>query len=158
MNSYIKKVVDKLLSSEHSPERLAMSCCLGVFIATSPFIGLQTWILLPLCWISRLNTVVAITVLYLVNNPLTMIPIIVADYAVGYWLLEVAFGVDLLQYNPSWFAWVNAKIGRYITHYLGVQNVCFWCYILGGMIFAVLCGLLCYFPLRRYFRHRLEKL
>lgn len=157
MNKYVKKIVDKLLSAEHSPERLASAFAFGVFIATSPFIGLQTWILLPMCWLFGLNTVVAVTVLYLVNNPITMIPIIVADYAIGHWLLECGMGIDLIAYNPSWVAWLNNKIGWYVTRYLGVPQFCFWCYIIGGMIFATVCGLLSYFPIRRYFRHKLAE-
>lgn len=155
MSKFVKKVMDKLIAAERSPERLARSCCVGIAIATSPFITLQTWIAFPIAWIFGLNTIVIITVLYVVNNPFTMVPIIVADYACGYWLIDRLMGIDLVAYNPSWVAWINAKIGPYLQQYLGVTSFCFWCYIIGGLIFCAICSLPFYVPLRNYFRKKL---
>lgn len=148
-------MIDKLVILEPSASRLIWSATLGIFMACSPFVGLMTWITIPLCWLFGLNTVVAITILYVVNNPFTMIPLMIADYAIGYWITECLFGWELAVYNPSWVDWLNTKLSPYLHDYLGVSDFCFWCYILGGLLFAFLATLICYFPLRYYVHKKL---
>ena len=147
---FLKRFLNRLLAMEKSANKLALGCCLGVFIATSPFLGIQTWIAFPLAWLFGVNALIIIAVLYLINNPLTMLPIVVADYAVGHWIIEQWMGINLVIYNPSWMGWVNTKIGPTLYTYLGVTEVCFWCYILGGLLFATICSLPLY-PLLRWF-------
>lgn len=146
----IKKYLSHLLSIEKSPHKLAVGCCLGIFIAMSPFLGIQTWIAIPLSWLFRVNALVVITVLYIVNNPFTMIPIVLADYIVGHWIMVKWLHVDLASYNPSWIHWLELKIGPALHKYLGVTSICFWCYLAGGIILALLCSISLY-PLLRFF-------
>ena len=157
IRNFFKKIGNKLFALEKSPHRLALSCALGIFIAMSPFIGLMTWIAFPLSWLFGVSAVTVIVVLNIVNNPLTMIPIIVANYAVGYWLIERLLKINLMSYNPSWMNWINVKIGPYITRYLGVKNMCFWCYIIGGMIVALCCSIPAYFLLKKLFTKRMNR-
>jgi len=154
--NFLKKISTKLLALEKSPQRLARSCALGVFIATSPFIGLMTWIAFPLSWIFKVNPITVIVVLNLVNNPFMIVPIIVIDYAVGYYLIERLLHIDLVPYNPSWMHWLNTKIGPYLEQYLGVKTMCFWCYIIGGLIFAFICSIPTYIILQRFFTKRMH--
>ena len=152
MKKFIKRILDKLVNPGMSPGRFASSCCLGMWIGLSPFLGIQTWIAIPLSWLLGLYTPVVITVLYLINNPLTMIPIVVIDYATGYWLIEKWLGINLIAYNPSFVSWVNRKIGRYIRYFLGVSEIGFWYYMLGGMLFATVLTLPFYVPLKKLFK------
>lgn len=153
---FFKNLSNRLLGMEKSPHKLALGCCVGIFIGTSPFLGIQTWIAIPLGWLLGVSIPLVIAVLYVVNNPLTMFPIVVADYAVGHVVLEKWLGIDLVAYNPSWMGWVNSKIGPTLYKYLGVTNVCFWCYILGGLLFATLCTLPWYPILKKFFARKLQ--
>lgn len=144
MASYGKKFLDKILNAESSPIRLARSVSLGNFIAFSPFLGIQTLLIFGLGKLLRLNITVIFTVVYVVNNPWTMIPIAALDYSIGHWLTETVFKLDLMRYNPSWMAWVNNKIGYYLVQYLGIAELCFWCFIIGGMVVASVISLASY--------------
>jgi uncharacterized protein (DUF2062 family) len=151
IRGFFKKLAARLVAFEPSASRVAASCCLGICLGASPFLGFQTWILLPLDWVLRLNVKVSLVVLYLVNNPFTMLPIAVADYATGHYVLEWALGINLISYNPSFMSWINTKIGPTIYHYLGIEQLCFWCYILGGVLFCLLVSWPLYWLLKHSF-------
>lgn len=152
----IKQCIDHLLSLEKSPQKLAMSCCLGIFIGTSSLLGIQTWVAIFLSWLFGVNALLVLAVLYIVNNPFTMAPIIVADYAIGHWIIERWMGVDLVAYNPSWMYWIDDKIGSIIYQYLGITTLCFWCYIFGGILFALLCSVPLYPFLKFFFARKIK--
>ena len=154
---FFKNFINRLLVMEKSPHKLALGCCLGIFMALSPFLGIQTWLAIPLSWLFGVNTLLVIAVLYLVNNPFTMFPIVVADYAVGHMVIERWMGMNLVAYNPSWMGWINSKIGPTLYKYLGVTQVCFWCYILGGLLLATICSLPLYPFLKKFFSHHTSK-
>jgi uncharacterized protein (DUF2062 family) len=154
---FFKNLLNRLLAMEKSPHKLALGCCLGIFMAMSPFLGIQTWLAIPLSWLFGVSTLLVIAVLYLVNNPFTMFPIVVADYAVGHCIIERWMGMDLTVYNPSWMGWINSKIGPTLYKYLGVTQVCFWCYILGGLLLATICSLPLYPVLKKFFAYKLQK-
>ncbi len=143
MRQYFRKKLEQMLLKEKSISRLAASFCVGTFIALTPTIPLQTPLVMGLAWALRLNVGVAIAALYIVNNPLTLIPIYVMGYAIGSWL-SALIGIDLLPYNPWWLDKFNAYLSQYIdiSKYLGAE-LCFWCLILGG----VLLGLMVSIPL-----------
>lgn len=151
LHKFFKKLATQLVKLEPSAARLSASCCLGICLATSPFLGLQTWIAIPLAWAFKLNAKVAVAVLWIVNNPFTMIPFVVVDYATGYWVIERLLGIDLMAYNPSFMYWINDKIGGAIYSYLGVEHLCFWCYILGGLLFCLLVSWPWYWLFKRSF-------
>lgn len=128
--------MEKLVKKEPNPSRLAWSITLGVFLAFSPYVGLQTVLAFALAYLLWANSAVVVIVLYTVNNPWTMIPIAALDYIFGHWLVEKVFCLNLEQYNPSWMEWVNTKISG-VTSYLGIESICFWCFMIGGNILAV---------------------
>ena len=87
MKRYLHTFLRKLVLTETSVQKLTLSFCLGAFLAFSPYIGLQTWLTFPICWFFRLNVTITLASLYLISNPFTMVPIIIAGYALGKWLL-----------------------------------------------------------------------
>lgn len=78
-----RKTVRRLLAIDDPPERTALAFSIGVFIAFSPFLGLHTIMATALAFLFRFNKVAIYTGTF-VNNPfLTLVPIILASYAIG---------------------------------------------------------------------------
>lgn len=150
MIQYLKKWFEGLLLKERSIEKLSASFCLGAFIAIAPIIPLQTPLLLVFCWLFGLNAAVSVAALYLINNPFTLVPIYIMDYAVGVWFFKKVVGIDLVQYNPWWIDRFNAFLSRYIDveKYLGAE-LCFWCLLAGGFMMALMVSLPLYPLLKR---------
>ncbi len=158
MRQYFRKKFEQLLLKEKSISRLSASFCLGTFIALTPTIPLQTPLVMLIAWACGFNVAVAIAALYIVNNPITIIPIYVVGYAIGGGLLRL-FGIDLLPYNPWWIDKFNSFLSKYIdiSKYLGAE-LCFWCLILGGMLFGLMVSLPLYPLLKRMLTHLAEEL
>ncbi|MFA6066690.1 MAG: DUF2062 domain-containing protein [Candidatus Babeliaceae bacterium] len=140
----MKKFLKKIFSAESSPHKLALAVTFGASTAASPFWGLQTWLLFPISWIFKLNPTISITILYLINNPWTMIPIAAFDYYVGDWFARCILHTDLMPYNPSFMYWINNKIGVYLIKYLGICELAFWNFVIGGLILSTIVALVTY--------------
>src|SRR5678815_5070613 len=97
-----RSAIRRLLAIDDPPERTALAFSIGVFIAFSPFLGLHTILATLIAFIFRFNKVAIYTGTF-VNNPfLTLVPIIVASYGVGAFILGRPLhipqeGVDLLK-------------------------------------------------------------
>ena len=97
----LRATLRRLLALDDPPERTALAFAVGVFIAFSPFLGLHTALATLLAFWFRFNKV-AIYAGTFVNNPfLTLVPIVLASYAVGAFLLGRPLrppgeGLDLL--------------------------------------------------------------
>ena len=156
MKQFGKRLLRKLLEKESSPYRLARSIAVGAGIATSPYYTLQTWLIFPFCWVFSANVAVAMIVLWTVNTPWTMLPFILSNYFVGHILFEWLLEWDLSQYNPSWMEWVNNKIGPYITPYFGIDEICLWCFLIGGTVVGVCVGIASYWLVLPILRRRLS--
>ena len=146
----------RLLAIDDPPERTALAFSIGVFIAFSPFLGLHTILATVLAFAFRFNKVAIYTGTF-VNNPfLTLVPIIVASYAVGAFILGRPLhipdeGIELLK-NPHLFS-------RDYYRRLFVQswNVV-WPFSIGGMILSVICSLVAYpITLWALRKHRLRR-
>src|SRR5215216_3386693 len=133
----------RLLAIDDPPERTALAFSIGVFIAFSPLLGLHTIMATALAFIFRFNKVAIYSGTF-VNNPfLTLVPIIIASYAIGAFILGRPLripdeGLELLK-NPRIFS------GDYYRQ-LFVQswtNVV-WPFSVGGMALSVVCSLLTY--------------
>src|ERR687892_2559885 len=73
----------RLLAIDDPPERTALAFSIGIFIAFSPFLGLHTIMATLIAFLFRFNKVAIYTGTF-INNPfLTLIPIIIASYAIG---------------------------------------------------------------------------
>src|SRR4029453_5623583 len=98
----------RLLAIDDPPERTALAFSIGVFIAFSPFLGLHTIMATFIAFVFKFNKIAIYTGTFLNNPPLTLVPIIVAFYAVGAFFLgeplEIpAEGLELFK-NPHIFS------------------------------------------------------
>jgi uncharacterized protein (DUF2062 family) len=133
----------RLLAIDDPPERTAFAFSVGVFIAFSPFLGLHTIMATALAFLFRFNKIAIYTGTF-VNNPfLTLVPIIIASYGVGAFILGRPLripdeGLELLK-NPRLFS------GDYYRM-LFVQswNTVVWPFSVGAMALSVVCSLLAY--------------
>lgn len=132
----------RLLAIDDPPERTALAFSIGVFIAFSPFLGIHTIMATLLAFAFRFNKI-AIYAGTFINNPfLTLVPIIIASYAIGALVLGLPLrippeGIELLR-KPQLLT------GDYYRR-LFVQS---WNVVLpftvGGMVLSVVCSLTAY--------------
>ena len=132
----------RLLAIDDPPERTALAFSIGVFIAFSPFLGLHTIMATAVAFIFRFNKVAIYTGTFLNNPFLTLVPIIIASYAVGAFLLgrpvEIpADGLELLK-NPRIFS------GDYYRELFLQSWSIVWPFSVGAMALSVVCSLLAY--------------
>lgn len=144
----IMEVFKKFIFKERSAHRLAISFCVGNFIAFSPFIAFHTIMVIASGWLFRLNTSLMLAVSYGINNPWTAIPIYTLDYVFGKWLLYSFLKVDMRAYNP---AWVTA-LEQWCSTYLGIKDLCFWSFIIGGNVLGIIISVLLYPVIYAIFR------
>ena len=140
-----------LVLKERSPEKLAISFAMGVYIAICPFVGLHTAMIFVFAWMFRLNTAVTFATGYAVNNIFTMGPIFLADYGVGYWLLHSIMGLQTHHINPFWVTYVN----DFLYNKLSIPNACFWSFMIGGNILSIGAAVLSY-PIVKFLFKRLS--
>ena len=92
----------RLLALDDPPERTALAFSIGVFIAFSPFLGLHTILATLVAFLFRFNKIAIYSGTF-INNPFfTLVPIIIASYAIGALVLGMplripAEGVELLK-------------------------------------------------------------
>lgn len=151
MRNYFKKFLEKCILAERSPKKLTQAVCVGTWIAFSPFWGLHTLLIFLSSWLFRLNFTVVFATGYLVNNPWTMFPIFGLDYLFGYYLFDHGLNLQLIQYNPPFMGWFNQKIGPYITKFIGMPELSFWTFIIGGVLLATVVAILLYPILHPFF-------
>lgn len=132
----------RLLAIDDPPERTALAFSIGVFIAFSPFLGLHTILATLLAFLFRFNKIAIYTGTF-VNNPVfTLVPIIIASYAVGAFVLGRPLhipdqGLELLK-NPEIFS------GSYYRKIFFESWNVVWPFAVGGIILSVVCSLLAY--------------
>jgi uncharacterized protein (DUF2062 family) len=156
----IRAAFRRLLAIDDPPERTALAFSIGVFIAFSPFLGLHTIMATAVAFLFRFNKIAIYTGTF-INNPfLTLIPIIIASYAIGAFILGRPLripdeGLNLLT-SPSIFS------GDYYRQlFLQSWNIV-WPFTVGATALSVVCSLLSY-PLtlrilrRRFSRKNTEK-
>ena len=132
----------RLLAIDDPPERTALAFSIGVFIAFSPFLGLHTIMATALAFAFRFNKIAIYTGTF-INNPFfTLVPIIIASYAVGAFVLGRPLqlpeeGLELLT-NPHIFS------GDYYRRiFIESWNIV-WPFSVGGMVLSVVCSVLAY--------------
>ena len=139
----VRAAFRRLLAIDDPPERTALAFTIGIFIAFSPFLGLHTIMATVIAFAFRFNKVAIYTGTF-INNPfLTLVPIIIASYAVGAFVLGRPLhipdeGIELLK-DPHLFS-------RDYYRRLFVQswNNIVWPFSVGGMILSVVCSLVAY--------------
>src|SRR5215212_3980856 len=147
-----RSTVRRLLAIDDPPERTALAFSIGVFIAFSPFLGLHTIAATAIAFAFRFNKI-AIYAGTFINNPfLTLVPILLASYAVGALLLGRPLGLppesmELLR-NPhlltgDWWSKLFHSSGNVLVPF-----------IIGGMTLSVICSLIAYPLTLRFLRGR----
>ena len=81
-NHWIKQI----LLSNATPQEIAESLALGVFIGFTPTVGFHTWIALGLAVLFKKNKIATLVGAY-VTNPFTLIPIFYFCFRFGEWIL-----------------------------------------------------------------------
>src|SRR6185295_14477028 len=132
----------RLLAIDDPPERTALAFSIGVFIAFSPFLGLHTIMATAIAFLFRFNKIAIYTGTF-VNNPIfTLVPIIIASYAVGAFILGRPWripdeGLELLK-NPRIFS------GDYYRQLFVQSWSIVWPFSVGASALSVVCSLLAY--------------
>jgi uncharacterized protein len=132
----------RLLAIDDPPERTALAFSIGVFIGFSPLLGLHTILATALAFIFRFNKVAIYTGTF-INNPfLTLVPIIIASYAIGAFVLGRPLripdeGLELLK-NPHIFS------GEYYRLLFYQSWSIVWPFSVGAMVLSVVCSLIAY--------------
>jgi uncharacterized protein (DUF2062 family) len=138
MLGWIKNFFLKLILHEQSSRRLAISFCVGNYIAFSPFIGFHGFMAFMLSLLFDLNVAVTFATTYFVNNIWTAIPVYTADYIFGYWLVHTMFGWNFEAYT---FEWMHA-ISFYVEQKLGMPRL--WSFLIGGNILGIIVSIALY--------------
>ena len=132
----------RLLALDDPPERTALAFSIGIFIAFSPFLGLHTIMATAVAFIFRFNKIAIYTGTF-INNPfLTLVPIIIASYAVGAFILGRPLripdaGIELLRHPHLLTADYYRQIFR---ESWGIV----WPFAIGGTMLSVVCSVIAY--------------
>jgi uncharacterized protein len=138
----LRSTFRRLLALDDPPERTALAFSIGVFIAFSPFLGLHTILATSIAFLFRFNKV-AIYGGTFINNPfLTLVPIIVASYAIGAFILNQPLripteGIELLR-NP------HLLTADYYRQLFRESWQIVWPFTIGAMVLSVVCSLIAY--------------
>lgn len=150
ITQYIKKLVNKFLAAEKSHTIIAKSFAFGNLIAWLPIIPVQTPVLILLGYIFKFNNFIAVTTLYIINNPFTLIPIYISDYFTGQLLFEKILHIDISRYNPEFIVKFTKYLSKYINidKYFGKDIFSIWNLFFGGFILGLVTTIILYFILK----------
>lgn len=131
----------RLLTLDDPPERTALAFAIGVFIAFSPLLGLHTILATAAAFTFRYNKLAIYSGTF-INNPLTLVPIIIVSYAAGAFLLGRPWrispeGLNLLR-NP------NLLTGSYYRSLFWESWQIVWPFAIGGTVLSVVCSAIAY--------------
>jgi uncharacterized protein (DUF2062 family) len=132
----------RLLAIDDPPERTALAFSIGVFIGFSPFLGLHTILATAIAFLFRFNKIAIYTGTFLNNPFLTLVPIIIASYAIGAFILGRPLripdeGLELLKYP-------RLLSGDYYRLLFVQSRGILWTFAVGAMVLSVICSLLAY--------------
>lgn len=150
-----RATIRRLLAIDDPPERTALAFTIGVFITFSPLLGLHTIIATLLAFLFRFNKVAIFTGTY-INNPFTLVPIIIVSYGIGSFLLGRPLrippeGIELLKHP-------HPLTGSYYRQLFTSSWYLVGPFAIGGMLLSVVCSLASYPLTLRWLRaHRLKK-
>src|SRR3989338_2152568 len=106
----IKSFLLRLLSYESSPHKLALACASALYVSFSPFMGLHTLMLIGAGWFFETSIPLVVMLGYVINNPFTVVPIVMSGYLCGYWILHTIMGISVLAANPDWMDALNVYL------------------------------------------------
>ena len=138
----LRSTFRRLLALDDPPERTALAFSIGVFIAFSPLLGLHTILATSIAFLFRFNKVAIYTGTF-INNPfLTLVPIIIASYAIGAFILNQPMripseGIELLR-NP------HLLTADYYRQLFRESWQIVWPFTIGASVLSVVCSLIAY--------------
>lgn len=144
--------IEQLISKERSPKKLALTCCLGVYIGFSPFIGFHTVMTFLFGWMFAVNIAVLLTISVLINNPWTMISVYSLDHIFGKWLFKL-LSIDSMQLDPLWIESCNL----FLKQHTGISGVSLAAFLLGGNLLGMAISVMLYPLIKRVFINYLSK-
>jgi uncharacterized protein (DUF2062 family) len=148
----IKELISRVMHHERSAHRLALSVCIGIFIALSPFLFFHTIMIIAVCWFLRLNFAFVYAIAHLINNPWTMIFIYATDHWIGHWLLSQWGATGLIAANPFWIEFFNHKL-QTIGFFSGFS---LWSFLVGGSLLAFGFSVMLYPVMKQFFKRWLR--
>lgn len=84
-----RTLLRKAFLSDDNPRQIALGAAIGIFVACSPFIGLQAWIALPIALVVRANRLSTLG-FTLLANPFTMPILYTAEGLLGSYILGIS--------------------------------------------------------------------
>ncbi|HVO09954.1 MAG TPA: DUF2062 domain-containing protein [Vicinamibacteria bacterium] len=130
-----------LLQLEGSPDRIALSFAVGIFIAFFPLLGIHTGLALALALAFRLNKVAILTGAW-VNNPWTLAPMYTAGTLLGCALVRVSpASVGDVDWSLHGQAFYHSLIEGFRPLLLP--------FVVGNLVTGAAAGLVTYFLLRK---------
>jgi len=134
----LKQYVRKIIFSDLSTEKIALSSAIGVFIGTIIPLGLQTIVAVFLSLFVRINLVVT-TAATLISNPITVLPIYISAIKIG----EFVTGFSL-----TWAQFENVIDHPTIENIMTIGGDGIYLLITGLFIEGIVGSLLIYFLIR----------
>lgn len=129
----VNTIKKKLTTIADKPRNVAMGYALGVFLATTPLIGIKVFIAIALTFLFKWNKVAAIIGVFHIN-PLTG-PFF---YSISFFIGKIILGTDLILDIDS----LNSV--RAVIEMFSTNSILFVCLILGGIILGTPLGFLAY--------------
>jgi uncharacterized protein (DUF2062 family) len=131
--NYVMDRIRSLFQLHDSPNKLATSFAVGIFIAFSPTIGLHTVSCLLFAWMFRLRKLVVFTAAFL-NNPWTMVPL----YGFCLWFGIKITGGMIEAPDIAWKSLTFSSAYHILRPYL-------WPFIAGTVVLGAVAAVLSYF-------------
>lgn len=152
MRRKLKNIGKTLLLLNDTPHRIALGMAIGLLIAWTPTVGIQTLLALPLAWLLRANLVAAVIGIYL-SNPVTFLPMYWLQFRVGAGIIRDAPTIEefrQLMGRASWSEWT------FMMTTLGGRTLL--AMLVGGLLLGVLTAIPGYYSthwvIRRYRREQ----
>ncbi|MFA5353850.1 MAG: DUF2062 domain-containing protein [Thermodesulfovibrionales bacterium] len=129
----IRDKLREVVSTKDSPQKIALSFAVGIFIGMSPLLGLHTVLGIAAAWAFRLNKLVTIIGVY-VTNPWTIVPL----YTFATWAGARLLGIDDIIPRINWEA-------ISLSYLLSEMKPLLLPFLFGSTLMGLLCALLGYF-------------
>lgn len=127
----LRRFVRRILRQDDPPERIARGVSAGLFAGAVPLPGVQIPFSLLLAWLVRGNAAVSI-LSQAVSNPLTAVPIAIAEYQLGLWLwpgdtINSDIALNTMKSAGEAWRWSEplASLGRFLSAVgdLGLEGI-----------------------------------
>ena len=139
MVNRFRQLLEKCVQKGHSPHKVALTFCLGIYIGLSPFIGLRI-VLTFLCgWLFALDLGILCATSLLVHNPWTIAPLYTLNHIIGTQLFGF-FNIDGLQLDPSW----AEACSIFVQQYTGIAGLSLSAFLVGGHLLGMSISVMLY--------------